>query len=263
MTLTAPPPVTRRSHRRGGNRLGPDHPYRHWAPSYERRRALGRSPERHDRNQRTRTIRAIAMAQEQGVLSQVLAAALLALCEMADATMAPIFPKLSTIARKVLGTDNYTNPDGDPGDNPGDASTGGERTAGRWMHDLKGLGWLQWQNRSISNHGQAQGTSNLWRIIIPDDLRRILLDQEDAARSRTNTAKTRPTPKAPQNRPPVDHSEQTGRAARGSQRLNDLRRNHPCPAGCTNGWVDPPDGGPVVRCEHCAGTGHAADLAPP
>ncbi len=213
------------------------------------------------------------MAQEQGVLSQVLAAALLALCEMADATMAPIFPKLSTIARKVLGTDNYTDPGddpddnpgdpGDPGDDPGDASTGGERTAGRWMHDLKGLGWLQWQNRSISNHGQAQGTSNLWRVIIPDDLRHVLLDQEDAARSRSNTAKTRPTPKAPQNRPPVDHSERTGRAARGSQRLNDLRRSHPCPAGCANGWVDPTDGGPVIRCEPCGGTGHAADLAPP
>lgn len=252
--LTTPPPSAASDGppRRGGNRLGPDHPYRSWTPSYERRRDLGPSPERHDHNQRTRTRRAMALAQSQGRLPPILAAVLEACCEMSDTTMQPIWPRLATIARRVLGDDHY-NDDG----------TGGERTAGRWMSQLKQLGWFDWENRFVNQPGQVQGTSNLWRVIIPDVLRHTVEAAEDAARARAATGKkTTPTPKAPQNRGTVDHSDNTGKAQRRNIERQGLQRDFPCTAGCDRGWVVPPDNGPVSRCAACDGTGHTPQAPP-
>lgn len=195
-------------------------------------------------------------------MSQVLAAAFLALCEMADATMAPIFPKLSTIARKILGTDHYTDLGDNHYTNPSDVSTGGRGPRAGGCTTSKASARCNGQNRSISNAGQAQGTSNLWRVIIPDDLRHIRLDQEDAARSRTNIAKTRPTPKAPPE-PTTSRSQRTDRP--GSPQRPPSQQPAPQPSlpdRLHSDWVDPPDGGPITHCRRCDGTGHAADLAP-
>ncbi len=159
--------------RRGGNRLPPGHPARGRPPSYQRCRSWGPDPERRDRNQRTRTRRAIALAQQRGQLSPLLAGVLAALLDASDQRLSESWWRLSTIARLVLGAERY-----------GEDKRAGQRTAGRWMAELRELGWVERVHRYEVGRGQLRWTSNLWRFVIPEELRAEVETVEDTARAK-------------------------------------------------------------------------------
>jgi hypothetical protein len=158
---------------RGGNRLPPGHPARGRPPSYERCRSFGPDPERRDRNQRTRTRRAVALAQQRGQLSPLLAGVLAALLDASDQRLSESWWRLSTIARLVLGAERY-----------GEDKRAGQRTAGRWMAELRELGWVERVHRYEVGRGQLRWTSNLWRFVIPEELRAEVEAVEDIARAK-------------------------------------------------------------------------------
>lgn len=173
----------------GGNRLGPDR-LPAVGPVYCRERDEPTDPERRDRRQEQRHRRAIVLAQERGELSPLLAGvlgALLSFCD-GDGRVGVIWPSLATIAKRVRGADWY------------DGKRAGSRTAGRWMRELRTLGWVQRQHRFAHEGGLVRGTSNRWWLTIPEHLRLELLAQEDEARSRTQRGRSgsgRVTPKGP------------------------------------------------------------------
>lgn len=172
----ASPPSTQPAcaRRRGGNRLPASHPAYGRAPAYTRNRELSDDPERRDRNQRSRTYHAAAMAQRRGELPAALAAVLGVLLDASDDRLAPGWWSLATIARMVLGEDRY-----------GDDPRGGQRTAARWMAALADLGWIERQHRFVKmGGGMIRGTSNIWRIQIPAHLREHLHAAEDAKRAK-------------------------------------------------------------------------------
>jgi len=158
---------------RGGNRLPPGHAARGRPPSYARTRSFGPDPERRDRHQRARTRRAVALAQARGQLSTTLAGVLGALLDATDDRLSDGWWCLATIARMVLGAEHY-----------GEDEDAGQRTAGRWMHELWELGWVEKVHRFRVVAGQCQATSNLWRIVIPAELRAEVNAGEDRARAR-------------------------------------------------------------------------------
>ncbi len=158
---------------RGGNRLPPGHPARGRPPSYQRCRSWGPDPERRDRNQRTRTRRAVALAQQRGQLSPLLAGVLAALLDASDQRLSESWWRLSTIARLVLGAERY-----------GEDKRAGQRTAGRWMAELRELGWVERVHRYEVGRGQLRWTSNLWRFVIPEELRAEVETVEDTARAK-------------------------------------------------------------------------------
>ena len=166
---------------RGGNRLPPGHPARGRPPSYQRCRSWGPDPERRDRNQRTRTRRAVALAQQRGQLSPLLAGVLAALLDASDQRLSESWWRLSTIARLVLGAERY-----------GEDKRAGQRTAGRWMAELRELGWVERLHRYEVGRGQLRWTSNLWRFVIPEELRAEVEEVEDIARAK---AQARRAPK--------------------------------------------------------------------
>jgi hypothetical protein len=179
---------------RGGNRLGPGHPCHGRPPSYPRCRTWGPDPERRDRNQRTRVRRAVALAQKQGSLSPTHAAVLFALLDASDDYLNEAWWRLSTIAKLVYGEGRY-----------GDDPKAGQRTAGRWMAELRELGWVERVHRHRIARGQRLWTSNLWRFVIPEELREAVTASEDARRSRR--LQKSPTPPPAAQTPPVDAPE--------------------------------------------------------
>lgn len=246
-TTSAPP------RRRGGNRLPVGHPARGRTHAYERRRSLGPDPERRDRYQRERTRRAITLAGARGELSPHLALVIRVLLDMSDDRLSTGWWSLAYIARQVLGDTGY-----------GDDPASGARSAGGWMHDLKALGWLDWQNRwRLGPGGCVIGTSNLWRIKIPDNLRHELQDAEDAARRRA-AKKPHATRKAPQNRHEDGSAGTTTIAAQ--RRIYDrnaaISAGRACETCRGDGYIDVPGAGAVTRCPSCHTTGLAPGPAP-
>ena len=167
------PAGTPPSRHRGGNQLPPGHPARGRPPSYQRCPSWGPDPERRDRNQRTRTRRAVALAQQRGQLSPLLAGVLAALLDASDQRLSESWWRLSTIARLVLGAERY-----------GEDKRAGQRTAGRWMAELRELGWVERVHRYEVGRGQLRWTSNLWRFVIPEELRAEVEEVEDIARAK-------------------------------------------------------------------------------
>ncbi len=274
---------------RGGNRLPPER-YPARGPAYDRSRAFGVDRERRDKHQRTRTRRAIALAQTRGELPPILAAVLYQLLDLCTDTLlcpapdeAPacsgwwsrrfihdlIYPPGTPIPEGdgPLGEDGASvDPTGFPhdmedlSDEPGGSRFAGPgaRTAGRWMAALVAAGWVQVVHRHKVINGEHWGTSNLWRFQIPDHLRAELHAAEDASRARRSTRRpsgARPpgkTTRAPHGAARDDRSA----AATAVVARNDARRSHPCPTCEANQWVYPfgQDGG-AVRCSACDGTG--------
>jgi len=105
-----------------------------------------------------------------------LAAVLGALLQAADKRLSDGWWRLSTIARLVLGEEHY-----------GEDPRAGQRTAGRWMAELGERGWVQRTHRYRSVAGHCQGTSNLWRFVIPAELRAEVLSGEERARARNQS----------------------------------------------------------------------------
>jgi hypothetical protein len=173
---------------RGGNRLPPGHAARGRPPSYARIRSFGPDPERRDRHQRARTRRAVALTQARGQLSTTLAGVLGALLDASDDRVSDGWWCLATIARMVLGAEHY-----------GEDEDAGQRTAGRWMHELWELGWVEKVHRFRVVAGQCQATSNLWRVVIPAELRAEVTAGEDRARARHQPRRV--TSKAPASSP--------------------------------------------------------------
>jgi hypothetical protein len=92
---------------------------------------------------------------------------------------------------------------------PGDES--GARTAGRWMAELGEAGWVEAVHRYKIVNGRQRGTSNLWRLRIPGDLRVEMEASEDAARARK--AARRPPPSGPaRGGPPRPYGARAGQA---------------------------------------------------
>ena len=174
--LTAAVPASR-----GGNRLSPGHPSRGRAPSYPRCRTWRPDPERRDRNQRARVRRAAAAAQKQGSLSPTQTAVLFALLDASDDYLNEAWWRLSTIAKLVYGEERY-----------GEDPSAGQRTAGRWMAELRQLGWVERVHRFHVVRGQRRWTSNLWRFVIPEEFREAVTASEDARRARTLRRSTTP-----------------------------------------------------------------------
>ena len=177
--------------RRGGNHLPPGHAARGRPPSYARIRSFGPDPERRDRHQRARTRRAVALAQARGQLSTTLAGVLGALLDASDDRVSDGWWCLATIARMVLGAEHY-----------GEDEDAGQRTAGRWMHELWELGWVEKVHRFRVVAGQCQATSNLWRVVIPAQLRAEVTAGEDRARARHQPRRITPQATAPPFPPP-------------------------------------------------------------
>lgn len=119
------------------------------------------------------------MAGERGELDRHQHRALTCLLDVGDRFCNPVWPSLATIGRKCGGYD--------------------ERTAGRWMAELRELGWVERIHRYRFRDGHIEGDTNLWRVVIPEQYRETLQGREDAARA-GSMKKNRPTPAAPQNR---------------------------------------------------------------
>lgn len=272
-TLTLPPvaweappssPIERPPARtRGGNRLPMGHPARAAAPGrYQRRRQFPLDYERRDRNQRERARRAARLAARRGELTATQYAALTALMDHSDRTLAgPIYPSLATLARDVHGPDRY-----DP-----DAAAAGARTAGRWVAELDALGWLHRIHRTRRQpDGTVHAQSNAYRVDIPEHLRAEVEALEDnARRSRAHTApKGRPTAKRPGPTSRADeqaeHADRVAAARAAELERAEARRRGelpPCPGPCKDrlGQVEDAAGG-WATCPTCSGTG---DLPPP
>jgi hypothetical protein len=136
----------------------------------------------------------VALAQARGQLSTTLAGVLGAVLDASDDRVSDGWWCLATIARMVLGAEHY-----------GEDEDAGQRTAGRWMHELWELGWVEKVHRFRVVAGQCQATSNLWRVVIPAELRAEVTAGEDRARARHQPRRITPkatTPKATAPPPP-------------------------------------------------------------
>jgi hypothetical protein len=98
---------------------------------------------------------------------------LAALLDASDQRLSESWWRLSTIARLVLGAERY-----------GEDKRAGQRTAGRWMTELRELGWVERVHRYEVGRGQLRWTSNLWRFVIPEELRAEVEEVEDIARAK-------------------------------------------------------------------------------
>jgi hypothetical protein len=132
----------------------------------------------------------VALAQTRGQLSTTLAGVLGALLDASDDRVSDGWWCLATIARMVLGGEHY-----------GEDEDAGQRTAGRWMHELWELGWVEKIHRFRVLAGQCQATSNLWRVVIPAGLRAEVAAGEDRARARHQPRRV--APQAPATSPPL------------------------------------------------------------
>lgn len=171
----------------GGDHLGEGR-WRARGPSYQRCRAVPTDPERRDRHQEARFRAAIALAQQRGELTPLLAGVLGVLPSFCDhdGRLKPIWPSLRQIAWRVRGKAWYGVETSDETADDGVDETGstvGARTAGRWMQALGELGWVLRQHRYTWKHGAVRGTSNIWWLTIPTHLRDELEASEDARRS--------------------------------------------------------------------------------
>jgi hypothetical protein len=251
---------------RGGNRLSPDrYPVR--GPSYERRRVFPDDPERRDRNQRNRTRRAVGMALTRGRLSDRLASLLSQLLDRCDDRLLGPAPDdgaacsgwwtLKYIHDLILPPDQVDDEEVADINEGEDVSDAGARTAGRWMSKLDELGWVNSIHRHRPVYGEKWGTSNLWRIRIPDDLRAELYELEDSARSRSAARRQkRSGPGRATPRSTGDGRDRQAAAAVLMAKIADARRLAPCSTCDTGGWVPAPgDGGGFVRCGDCNGSG--------
>ncbi len=186
--------------RRGGNRLGPDHPAFGRAPHYQRAWSLPPDAERRDRNQRRRVQIAADAAAQAGDLPAVLHRALTALLSFSDDRCSePVFPSLESIARRVHGDARYGPSQAERREQGDVARPPGQRTAARWIAELRALGWVRVCHRRPTRlaSGRLRWHSSLIRIDIPDQWRNARHQVEDEARRRSG--KGAPTPKAPQN----------------------------------------------------------------
>lgn len=273
--------------RRGGNRLPPER-YPARGPAYDRSRAFGPDHERRDRHQRVRTRRAVGVAQTRGELPPILAAVLYQLLDLCTDTLLCPAPDEAPAcsgwwSRRFIhdliyppGTQppDITNADPDDSDDSDDPESlsesdgprfagPGARTAGRWMATLGALGWVEVIHRHKVINGEHWGTSNLWRLKIPDHIRVELHATEDASRARKSgrrPAGTRPPgTRPPRNTPRATHGpprDDRSAAATAGLARNDARRSHPCPTCEGNQWVHPfGEAGGAVRCSVCDGTG--------
>jgi hypothetical protein len=157
---------------------------------YERRRRFGPDLERRDRHQQGRTRRAVGLALVRGRLTPVLAAVLFQLLDRCNDRLVGPAPEdgeacsgwwsLAYIHHLVYSAQG---PEGVVVERERDDESGA-RTAGRWMAALRELGWVDVIHRYKIVNGEQRGTSNLWRLGIPDDLRHELEAAEDATRAR-------------------------------------------------------------------------------
>ncbi|MGH9069992.1 MAG: hypothetical protein ACRDX8_02195 [Acidimicrobiales bacterium] len=111
-------------------------------------------------------------------------------------------------------------------------------------------------------NGVVIGTSNLWRIRIPDHLRAECDAAEDAARSRPSGGGGRGKAKGPRHTPSpyVGVNEGPGTAAAALRARNEAIRSTPCASCGGDRWVQaaPPLSG-VITCPACSGLGTARD----
>jgi hypothetical protein len=269
--------------RRGGNRLAPDH-YRSCGPRYERSRGFSSDPERRDRGQRTRTRRAVALAITRGELSPVLATVLYQLIDRCPDTLVrpvpiteggaeglrrPNWPLVSGwwslgYIRNLVPDELVAEPEAASvaGAGAGGHDQARSRTAGRWMAVLRECGWIERIHRQRIVNGEPTGTSNLWRIRIPDHLRAVVYEMEAedwARRSGRRSGGARPRRAAYPVREGHSEIEKTQQAAQDTYRRNDARKSTPCPRCNGDGLIESVrDPGRVEVCGACRGQGTAA-----
>jgi hypothetical protein len=257
--------VVRRS-RRGGNRLPPDR-YPRCGPRYERSRSFGPDPEVRDKWLRGRMRQAIRLAQERGELSLRLAVVLERILEhVTNDTLVVTGPedgpvcsgwwKLATIHKMVYrGPDDVVSVNGEDDSDENRCA----RTACGWMAELGGLGWVERVHRQRIVNGVPCGTSNLWRIRMPDHIRDALREASDARRAEKRAATPtsgRVTPRGSRGgggHRSGDLVNASAVAAHAFITSHDRRRDAPCPA-CNGDRVIETAGG-AVQCETCRGSG--------
>ncbi|MGH9129008.1 MAG: hypothetical protein ACRDY2_08590 [Acidimicrobiales bacterium] len=266
------PKAVRRSPGRGGNHLPPGR-YPPIGPSYDRRTAFDQDHERRDRHQRARTQRAIVRAVKRGTLPPLLATVLTQLLDLCTDTLVCPAPddgpvcsgwwSLRFIHDLVLPA---LDVEGVPVPLEERNPLEGASTAGRWMRQLFALGWVDKIHRHRVVNGRQWGTSNLWRIQIPAEMRAELQGEEDASRSRNaerrhanGTRPGRTTPGRQGRNVPgyVAAQDQSAAAAAAERSQADQRHRDPCPACEGTRWVNHPNGTGSVRCAACKGSGTA------
>jgi hypothetical protein len=256
--------VVRRS-KRGGNRLPPDR-YPRCGPRYERSRSFGPDPEVRDKYLRSRMRQAIKLAQERGELPLKLAVVLERILEHItpdtlvvngpeDGPQCSGWWKLSTIHKMV-----YRGPD--------DVASDGEdlsdenrcaRTACDWMADLGELGWFDRIHRQRIVNGVPCGTSNLWRIRMPDHIRAALRESSEARRAEKRAATPTRGRVTPRGSPGArehrsgDSVNASAVAAHAFITSHDRRRDAPCPACNGDRVIETGDG--AAQCGTCRGSG--------
>jgi hypothetical protein len=190
--------------RRGGNRLPVGHPARGRAPRYERCRELPPDPERRDKMQRHRTRIAAAEALKRAELDGLLHWALGVMLDLTDERCSITYHSLATIGKAAGGQD--------------------ERTVGSWLARLHELGWVQRRHRFKIEGGQVRGTSNEWRIDIPDHLRAERHAVAAAAAARTRKANKG---KGSRYTPPARARQTDGPAQPPAYQANEAERPRP------------------------------------
>jgi hypothetical protein len=255
-----------RRSKRGGNRLPRDR-YPKCGPRYERSRSFGPDPEVRDKFLRSRMHQAIKLAQERGELPLRLAVVLERILEhITNDTLLVNGPedgpqcsgwwKLSTIHKMVYrGPNDVVSVDGEDDSDEERCA----RTAGDWMAWFGQLGWFDRIHRQKVVNGVPCGTSNLWRIRMPDHIREVLRESSDARRAEKRAAKPttgRVTPKgspgARQYRS-ADPVNASAVAAHAFITSHDRRRDAPCPACNGDKVIETAVG--AAQCETCRGSG--------
>lgn len=256
MTTLAQTP--HRAATRGGNRLPAGHA--HPGPRYARRSDFDADHERRDLNQRERTRRAVGLALKHGQLTPLLAAVLGQLLDASNNRLIDAAPDggpactgwwslrhIHTLVAPRLAADGVPVPADELDPNEG------ARSAGRWMHQLFELGWVDKIHRRRIVNGVPTGTSNLWRIQIPDAYRNGLHAREDARRA----DKTREAHRNGRYTAPRSAAEATAEASTARHAAEERRRAQPCPVCDGDKLVEQTDGA-YARCAACNGTGTRA-----
>ena len=262
----------------GGNRLRPDR-YPERGPVYERVGEFGPDPERRDRAQRALTRRAVDVAVGRGELSAVLAAVLSQMMERSnDRLIGPSgyggvactgWWELATIRRMVpdglvaqvdLDSEGGGDLEGGGAGEGGSARKRGGRTAGRWMAELGRLGWVERVHRRPGFvNGEAQWTSNLWRVQVPAHLRLELRGAQDAARARRGANRKGPGRAQPRGGSRPGGFDDSARRRAAEEKLfaeNEARRRlPPCPA-CEGDRVVFDQDRRSSPCPFCRGAGY-------
>jgi hypothetical protein len=131
------------------------------------------------------------------------------------------------------------------------------RTISAWRREALKAGLLEYEHRSLQlSNGEHLGLPNKIRFRLPPDMAAVVANRvQAAARDHKEPGKGRATPKAPQNgqqayNPAIDPVSPDTH----NRRLDEARKDHPCPACQGHGQLILPDE-TQQRCRICSGSG--------